>query len=42
VETAFAASALPEAPDKEAAEQLLRQVRQAFYVQGYLPAVSTN
>ncbi|WP_375417413.1 DNA polymerase beta superfamily protein [uncultured Hymenobacter sp.] len=31
VEAAFAASALPEAPDKEAAEQVLRRVRQAFY-----------
>jgi hypothetical protein len=31
VEAAFANSALPEAPDRAAAEQLLRQVRQAFY-----------
>ena len=31
VEAAFSASSLPEAPDKEFAEQLLRQVRQAFY-----------
>ena len=31
VEAAFAASALPEAPDKELAEQLLRQERQGFY-----------
>jgi hypothetical protein len=31
VEAAFATSALPAAPDKELAEQRLRQVRQAFY-----------
>ncbi|MBF9224368.1 DNA polymerase beta superfamily protein [Hymenobacter ruricola] len=31
VEAAFATSALPEGPDKAAAEQLLRQVRQQFY-----------
>jgi hypothetical protein len=33
VEAAFAASTLPTAPDKTAAEVLLRQVRQAFYRQ---------
>ena len=31
VEAAFAVSILPAAPDKEAAEQLLRRVRQSFY-----------
>ncbi len=31
VEAAFATSALPEAPNRSAAEQLLRQVRHAFY-----------
>ena len=31
VEAAFAASALPEAPNKEVTEQLLVRVRQAFY-----------
>ncbi|WP_046246849.1 nucleotidyltransferase domain-containing protein [Hymenobacter terrenus] len=31
VETAFAASNLPATPNKEAGEELLRQVRQAFY-----------
>ncbi len=31
VETAFAASALPPTPDADAAEQVLRRVRQAFY-----------
>ncbi|MBF9140371.1 nucleotidyltransferase domain-containing protein [Hymenobacter sp. BT439] len=31
VEAAFAASALPEAPDKELAEQLLRRARRSFY-----------
>ncbi|GAB2869105.1 DNA polymerase beta superfamily protein [Hymenobacter ruber] len=31
VEAAFANSALPDAPDRAAAEQLLRQVRQSFY-----------
>ncbi len=31
VEAAFAASALPEAPDRAAAEQRLREVRRAFY-----------
>ncbi len=31
VETAFAASALPDAPDKAAAEATLRRVRQQFY-----------
>ncbi|GAB3845828.1 hypothetical protein GCM10028822_04930 [Hymenobacter terrigena] len=31
VETAFASSVLPDAPDRYAAEQLLRQVRRAFY-----------
>jgi len=31
VEAAFAASLLPAAPDKDAAEELLRQVRQGFY-----------
>ena len=31
VEAAFAGSALPEAPDKAAAEATLRQVRRAFY-----------
>ncbi|WP_240047191.1 nucleotidyltransferase domain-containing protein [Hymenobacter nivis] len=32
VEAAFAASALPEAPDRNAAEQLLVRVRRAFYL----------
>lgn len=32
VEAAFTSSALPEAPDKAAAEQLLRQTRRAFYL----------
>jgi len=32
VEAAFAAAALPEAPDAAAAEAVLRQVRRAFYV----------
>ena len=31
VEAAFANSALPDAPDRVAAEQLLRRIRQAFY-----------
>jgi hypothetical protein len=31
VETALAISTLPEAPDKAAAEHLLREVRQQFY-----------
>ena len=31
VEAAFASSALPDAPDRPAAEQLLRQVRHSFY-----------
>jgi hypothetical protein len=31
VEAAFAHSALPDAPDRAAAEQLLRQVRRDFY-----------
>lgn len=34
VEAAFAASALPEAPNKEVTEQLLVRVRQAFYQLG--------
>lgn len=34
VEAAFANSSLPDAPDKDAAEQLLRRVRQAFYLAG--------
>ena len=33
VEQAFAASALPETPDRERGEELLRQVRQAFYAE---------
>ena len=34
VEAAFAASSLPEAPDKQAAEQLLIRVRREFYAVG--------
>lgn len=38
VEAAFAASALPAAPDRASAEETLRRVRQAFYAQRSAPA----